>query len=63
MKIPIVVGWILTSVFIEPDGEIDGLAIDYFSDLASCFSAAIEYEAEADFGIGFVCLEDTVEIE
>lgn len=57
----IVVGYILVAVYIHPDGEVAGEALDYYSNFQDCHNASIENKLFADPGVGFVCLEDAVE--
>ena len=43
-------------------GEVEGTAIDYFKDPYTCVETGYFLEESAPMGIGFVCIEDYVEI-
>ncbi len=57
-----VLGYILVAVKIVALGDITGVALDYFADANTCVTHAIELEATAPLGVGYVCLEDFVEL-
>ena len=58
-----VLGFILTMVTLLPNGDIEGKTLDYFKSNIVCYTVAVEMEAEADPGVGFVCLEDYVDVQ
>tara|TARA_B100000941_G_scaffold123446_1_gene87199 strand:- start:642 stop:833 length:192 start_codon:yes stop_codon:yes gene_type:complete len=57
-----IVGFILLMVSLNPAGEVEGTAVDYFKDPYSCVEMGYFLEESAPMGIGFVCIEDYVEI-
>ena len=57
----IVIGYILVAVFIEPDGVVNGKALNYYTNFQDCKKAANEHKLCSDPGYGFICLEDAVE--
>ena len=57
-----IVGFILLMVSLNSAGEVEGTAIDYFEDAYECVNTGYFLEADAPMGIGFVCIEDYVEI-
>tara|TARA_B100000925_G_C21911117_1_gene431576 strand:- start:182 stop:370 length:189 start_codon:yes stop_codon:yes gene_type:complete len=56
----IVVGFYLVMVTILPNGDVNGKAIDHFSDPLECIYAGNWEEENAPYGVGFVCLEDVI---
>ena len=57
----IVVGFYLVMVSILPNGDVQGEAIDYYTDPLECIYAGNWEEENAPFGVGFVCLEDVID--
>ena len=57
-----IVGFILLMVSLNSAGEVEGTAVDYFEDPYTCVEAGYFLEASAPMGIGFVCIEDYIEI-
>ena len=58
-----VVGFILVVAWILPSGEIETQALDYFTSNVLCYTKAVELEGQSAPGVGFVCLEDYVEVD
>lgn len=57
-----IVGFILLMVSLNSAGEVEGTAVDYFEDPYTCVETGYFLEASAPMGIGFVCIEDYIEI-
>jgi hypothetical protein len=55
-----VLGYILVAVNLAPNGDVEGSALDYFRHNVVCYSVAVELEAQAPPGVGYVCLEDYI---
>jgi len=54
-----ILGYILTMVYISLQGNVQGKALNYYITLQECHADAIELELNAAPGGGYVCLEDT----
>ena len=54
-----ILGYILTMVYISLQGEVQGKALNYYITLQDCYTDAVELERKSAPGIGYVCLEDT----
>ena len=57
-----VIGYILVAVNISPQGDVGGTAINYYNSNIECYKDAVKLEQEANAGVGFVCLEDFIEV-
>mgnify|MGYP001185175583 CR=1 FL=1 len=58
----IVVGFYLLMVSILPDGTVTGQVLDYFDDPYECVQMGMIEESISPPGIGYVCVEDYVEV-
>ena len=56
----VVLGFYLVMVTITPEGNVNGEAIDYFTDPLECIYNGNWEEENAPYGVGFVCLEDVI---
>ena len=56
----LVVGFYLVMVSILPNGNVQGEAIDYYTDPLEFIYAGNWEEENAPYGVGFVCLEDVI---
>ena len=56
-------GYILVMVAFLPSGEIQSEAINWFPTPYECVEEGYHQENNAEFGVGYVCVEDTVPIE
>jgi hypothetical protein len=54
-----ILGYILTMVFIDVQGNVQGKALNYYITRQECHADVVEKELQAQPGIGYVCLEDT----
>ena len=54
-----ILGYILTMVYISLQGEVQGKALNYYITLEECHDDAVELELNSTPGIGYVCIEDT----
>jgi len=59
----IIAGYILVAITLDPLGEVVGTGINYFSTKQDCISEAHREKSLAPPGYGFVCLEDTIQID
>ncbi len=57
----IIFGFYLVMVTILPSGEVRGEVLDNFQDSFQCIEAGIWEEENAEFGVGFVCVEDVID--
>ncbi len=55
-----IVGFYLVMMSLLPNGEVDGVVLDYFKDPYVCVQTGVIEESQAPLGVGFVCLEDVV---
>ena len=53
-----VLGYILTLVYITLEGNVQGKTLNYYTIAEKCHAAALNLEMNAKPGVGFVCLED-----
>ena len=58
----IIAGYILVADTLSTMGEVVGTGIDYFNTKQDCITKAQKEKALAPPGYGFVCLEDTIQI-
>ena len=56
-------GYILVMVTMLPSGDINAEALDWFFTPYECIEEAYSQENNAPFGVGFVCVEDTIPVE
>lgn len=54
-----ILGYILTMVYIDVQGNVQGKALNYYITRQECHADAVKKELQAQPGIGYVCLEDT----
>ena len=54
-----ILGYILTMVYISLQGDVQGKTLNYYITLEECYADALQAEIAAEPGIGYVCLEDT----
>ena len=54
-----ILGYILTMVYISLQGDVQGKALNYYITLQECHADAVELELNSTPGIGYVCIEDT----
>ena len=54
-----ILGYILTMVYITLQGDVQGKALNYYITLQECNADAVELELNSTPGIGYVCIEDT----
>ena len=57
-----ILGYILTMVYITLQGDVQGKALNYYITLQECNADAVELELNSSPGVGYVCLEDTPNI-
>lgn len=57
-----ILGYILTVVYINFAGDVQGRALNYHTDINACYEEAVELKLQSEPGIGYVCLEDTPEL-
>ena len=58
-----VLGYILVPVNLTSAGEVEGTAINYYKSNVECYYDAVELEGQSAPGVGFVCLEDYIDVE
>tara|TARA_B100000424_G_C22865920_1_gene461264 strand:- start:642 stop:830 length:189 start_codon:yes stop_codon:yes gene_type:complete len=58
-----IVGFYLVMVSMMPNGEIVGETLDYFDNPYDCIEAGNWEESISELGIGFVCIEDVVDVK
>jgi len=54
-----ILGYILTMVYITLQGDVQGKALNYYITLQECNADAVELELNSSPGVGYVCIEDT----
>ena len=54
-----ILGYILTMVYISLQGDVQGKALNYYITIEECYADALQAEIAAEPGVGYVCLEDT----
>jgi len=54
-----ILGYILTMVYISLQGDVEGKTLNYYITLEECHADAVELELNSSPGVGYVCLEDT----
>ena len=57
-----ILGYILTMVYITLQGDVQGKALNYYITITECHADAVELELNSSPGVGYVCLEDTPNI-
>jgi len=57
-----ILGYILTMVYISLQGDVEGKTLNYYITLEECHADAVELELNSSPGVGYVCLEDTPNI-
>tara|TARA_E500000318_G_C3567164_1_gene216180 strand:- start:280 stop:468 length:189 start_codon:yes stop_codon:yes gene_type:complete len=57
-----ILGYILTMVYISLQGDVEGKTLNYYITFAECHAHAVELELNAAPGIGYVCIEDTATV-
>ena len=55
-------GFILVMVAILPNGDIHSESINWFPTGYECVEEGYHQENNAEFGVGFVCVEDIIHI-
>ena len=58
-----VLGYILVAVNLTSAGEVEGTAINYYKSNVECYYDEVELEGQSAPGVGFVCLEDYIDVE
>ena len=58
-----IVGFYLVMVSMMPNGEVVGETLDYFDNPYDCIEAGNWEESISELGIGFVCIEDVVDVK
>ena len=56
-------GYILIMVTMLPSGDIKSQALDWFPTPYECVEEGYSQENDASYGVGFVCVEDTIPVE
>jgi len=54
-----ILGYILTMVYISLQGDVQGKTLNYYITLEECYADALQAEIAAEPGVGYVCIEDT----
>jgi len=54
-----ILGYILTMVYLTLHGDVQGKTLNYYITLEECYADALQAEIGAQPGVGYVCLEDT----
>ena len=54
-----ILGYILTMVYISLQGNVQGKTLNYYITLEECHADALQAEIVAEPGVGYVCIEDT----
>ena len=58
-----IVGFYLVMVSMMPNGEVVGETLDYFDNPHDCIEAGNWEESNSQLGIGYVCVEDVVNVK
>jgi len=56
-----ILGFILVAVTINSSGIVEGEALDYYTGEYECWKNSIMHKEVASPGIGYVCIEDSIE--
>jgi len=54
-----ILGYILTLVYITLQGDVRGETLNYYYSLEKCYENALALELKSQPGVGYVCIEDT----
>ena len=58
-----ILGYILTMVYITLEGNVQGKTLNYYNIVEKCYADALNLKMDAKPGVGFVCLEDYIDVE
>lgn len=59
----VIAGFYLVMVTISPEGNVEGEVLDHYKNVYECVVNGQYEEENAPFGVGYVCVEDVVDVK